>query len=148
MFFPEGKRSRSGRLMPVKRGMFRYLKEVPNNQGFHIIPMAFKYQIRPDELSLTDEFTSGKTSKIRFLDGVQWYFKALIGKVQCGNVAINVGAPLALDKDTNLHDFEPQLTAIYRTLEDELAERVTTPVRLSDQRHERSKDSNNSRAIA
>ncbi len=148
MFFPEGRRSRSGKLLPIKRGMFRFLKEAPNHNGFHIIPLAFGYESRPDEQSLLSELNGGGRSRVSFKRGFLWYMKALVGKVRCGNVSINIGEPLHMDGETSLPDLEERLSAQYNSLEKALEKRIPPVVRLAD--HLVSKDSSavNDQAIA
>ena len=115
MFFPEGRRSRTGRLLPLKRGLFRYLKETGEN--FSIIPISICYTRRADEESLQREAKGERVAERSLQSGFGWVLRALKGRISLGEVIIDAALPFALDSKTDLAAAEKYVSDNFAAME-------------------------------
>lgn len=97
-FFFEGGRSRSGKLMPPKFGLFNLLTAANEtiNDGVDLIfiPVAIVHEIVPEQKSLTKELSGGKKEKESFTQLLKLY---QVMQKKLGTVHIRFGEPLRLD---------------------------------------------------
>lgn len=97
-FFFEGGRSRSGKLMPPKFGLFHLLSEaqelINDDVNLLFIPVAIVHEHVPEQKSLAKELSGAKKQKESFTQLLKLY--QFMHK-KLGTVHIRFGEPLALD---------------------------------------------------
>ena len=95
-WYIEGGRSRTGKLLPPRLGLFNYLADAVEEQGIddvHVVPVSIVY----DELQEVHEMTTESRGAAKPAEGLPW----LIGFARAqrgsfGAVHVNFGAPLNL----------------------------------------------------
>lgn len=97
-FFFEGGRSRSGKLLPPKYGLYQMLLEAHSNipedrrRPLMFIPVSIVHEYLPEQKSLARELDGGKKQK----ESTGQLFGLLkLFSYQFGNVHINLGRPVA-----------------------------------------------------
>jgi fatty acyl-CoA reductase len=100
LFFLEGTRSRSRRVLPPHRGLLRSLQSTGNT--FRVLPISISYERVPEEASFIRELQDGEKSHMSVLSFIKWTFKMIIGHVKLGRVHIKCGKMLALEPETDV----------------------------------------------
>ncbi len=111
-FFFEGGRSRTGKLLPPRFGLFSMLitaheqlvKEDPNAKPMVFVPVSIMHEFVPEEKSLIKELGGGKKEKESSTQLFKLY--KLLSK-ELGTIHINIGSPidktLSSDFKTSIH---------------------------------------------
>lgn len=97
-FFPEGGRSRTGRLLPAKLGMFKYVVEAwgtPGSPEVTVLPVSVEYEKIIEQASYTAELAGGqkKSEDIRGLLNTRRVLRSRYGRVH-----VRFGTPLILSE--------------------------------------------------
>lgn len=100
MFFVEGQRSRMREFLQPKRGMLRGLQAT--GRTFAVLPIAIAYDRVPEEASLEREVHSGKRQRMSLRALLGWLGELGRGEVKLGRIHITCGAPLTLDRSTDV----------------------------------------------
>ncbi len=126
MFFPEGRRSRTGAILPFKKGLFRLLSET--GQPFAFLPIHIRYDKRADEAQLQDELHRGASRadpRGLFFRALGWLYRAMQGKIDLKRAALNVGPPVFLDASHPVSDVETHIMNSFRAMELENLDRAS-----------------------
>lgn len=96
-FFPEGGRSRTGRLLPVKLGLLKMTlahqqRGIP--RPLALVPVFFGYEKLIEASSYLDELEGSKKRKESFTDLLR---SLRLVRQNFGKVTVNIGEPIALD---------------------------------------------------
>ena len=95
-FFPEGGRSRTGRLLPPKLGMFKYVVEgwrTPHSPDITIVPVAIDYEKIIEQASYQAELSGGKKAN----ESISSLLKTRkILRSRYGRVYVRFGEPISL----------------------------------------------------
>lgn len=97
-FFPEGGRSRTGRLLPAKLGMFKYVVEAwgtPGSPEVTVLPVSVEYEKIIEQASYTAELQGGKkrSEDLRGLLNTRRVLRSRYGRVH-----VRFGEPLVLSE--------------------------------------------------
>ena len=109
MFFIEGQRSRSRRILPPKRGLLRGLQAT--GKTFAVLPITISYDRLPEEAALARELGGGRRSKMSIKAIGKWMSDLVRGKSQLGRVHIACAEPIVLDRSTDIHKLGREITA-------------------------------------
>lgn len=96
-FFPEGGRSRTGRLLPMKLGLLKMTlahqqRGIP--RPLALVPVFFGYEKLIEASSYLNELEGSKKSKESFTDLLR---SLRLIRQNFGKVTVNIGEPIALD---------------------------------------------------
>ncbi len=92
----EGTRSRTGKLMPPRYGLLKYVLEAcyaTGNENIHIIPVSISYDVLRD----AEEYAGEQTGKIKQPESLKWfigYIRSL--RRPMGRVYVDIGEPVIL----------------------------------------------------
>jgi fatty acyl-CoA reductase len=101
-FFIEGQRSRTRAFLPPKRGLLRCLQAT--GKSCTLLPIAFSYDRVPEEAAFAAELAGAPKSGMRLGPLLAWALKAWRGRIDLGRVHIACGAPVQLDRESDVHD--------------------------------------------
>jgi glycerol-3-phosphate O-acyltransferase len=113
-FFFEGGRSRTGKLLPPRYGLYQMLIEAHNaidekvRMPLSFIPVSIVHEYVPEQKSLTRELDGAKKQKE---NAAQLFGLVKLFSYQFGNVHINIGQPVAMPP-LNLADIKAQTQKI------------------------------------
>jgi thioester reductase-like protein/1-acyl-sn-glycerol-3-phosphate acyltransferase len=99
-FFVEGRRSRSRRFLPPRRGLLRSLQAT--GRPCALLPVAISYDHVPEEATFLEELRGAPTPPMRLRDLIGWTVRLLRGDVTLGRIHIACGRPLPLDLSTDV----------------------------------------------
>ncbi|KAI9170653.1 Fatty acyl-CoA reductase 1 [Paramyrothecium foliicola] len=108
LFFVEGQRSRTGEVLPGKRGVLRSLQATGTE--LVVLPVTITYDRIPEASAFAKEMDGGLKQLPTFKGLTRWAFDVLRGNVSLGNLHVNCGPPLLLKPDTDVHAFAEKLT--------------------------------------
>ncbi|MCW3038468.1 MAG: glycerol-3-phosphate 1-O-acyltransferase [Solirubrobacterales bacterium] len=95
-WYIEGGRTRTGKLLPPKLGLFNYVADAVEDlgaEGVHVIPTSIVY----DELPEVEEMTTESHGAAKPAEGLGWLLRfARQQRGDYGNVQVNFGEPIAL----------------------------------------------------
>lgn len=95
-WYIEGGRTRTGKLLPPKLGLFNYVADAVEDlgaDGVHVIPTSIVY----DELPEVEEMTTESTGAVKPAEGLGWLLRfARQQRGDYGNVQVNFGEPIEL----------------------------------------------------
>ncbi len=100
LFFIEGRRSRTRKLMPPKRGLLRALQST--GQSFLLLPVGISYDRVPEEASFAAELAARPGAPMRLGALAGWLRRVRRGEVDLGRVHVACGSPLRLGLDTEV----------------------------------------------
>ncbi|MGB5326435.1 MAG: glycerol-3-phosphate 1-O-acyltransferase [Pseudomonadales bacterium] len=93
----EGTRSRVGKLMPPRYGLFKYVIEAAHSSGtrnLHFIPIAINYDLIGDVDDYTYEQAGGKKQP----ESLRWFINYMRGLRQpLGRIYVNFGEPVVIE---------------------------------------------------
>jgi 1-acyl-sn-glycerol-3-phosphate acyltransferase len=101
-FFVEGRRSRSRRVLPPRRGLLRSLQST--GQRCALLPVAIAYDHVPEEASFVAELAGAPKPPMRLRDLLGWSARLARGEIDLGRAHLACGAPIALDLDTDVYE--------------------------------------------
>ncbi|WP_051472215.1 glycerol-3-phosphate 1-O-acyltransferase [Patulibacter minatonensis] len=119
-WYIEGGRSRTGKLLPPRLGLFNYLADAVEDLGtddLRVIPVSIVY----DELREVHEMTSESRGAVKPAEGAKWLFDfARSQKGDYGSIHVNFGEPLDLAASLRRHgglgkDVEPAAKRLARS---------------------------------
>jgi len=122
LFFIEGRRSRTRRMLPPKRGLLRALQST--GESFLLLPVGVSYDRMPEEASFAGELAGGEKAPMRLGALAGWLRSVRRGEVDLGRVHVACGPPLRLGLGS---DVEAVATDVMASLESSL---VTTRFQL------------------
>jgi glycerol-3-phosphate O-acyltransferase len=102
-WYIEGGRSRTGKLLPPRLGLFNYLADAVEDLGtddLRVIPVSIVY----DELREVQEMTSESRGAVKSAEGVKWlvdFARSQTGHY--GSIHVNFGEPLDLAASLRRH---------------------------------------------
>lgn len=99
-FYPEGKRSRSRRFLPPKRGILRALQGTGRRSV--ILPLAISYDRIAEEVGFLLELDGSARHRGGLKPLSRWLGKLVKRRVRMGRIHIRCGAPLPLEPDTDV----------------------------------------------
>jgi glycerol-3-phosphate O-acyltransferase len=94
----EGTRSRTGKLMPPRYGLLKYVLEAchaTDARNIHIIPISISYDLIRD----VEEYATEQTGRGKGAESLRWfigYIRSLARPM--GKVYVDIGEPVVLDK--------------------------------------------------
>jgi len=100
-FFIEGRRSRSRRFLPPRRGVLRSLQATGTPCA--LLPVAISYDHVPEESTFVAELRGAPTPPMRLRDLLGWTWRLLRGRVELGRIHIACSAPRMLDLGSDIH---------------------------------------------
>src|SRR5690606_569220 len=108
-FYPEGKRSRSRRFLPAKRGILRALQGTGRRSV--VLPLAISYDRIAEEAGFLRELdgTARHRGGLKLLG--RWLVVLVKGRIRLGRTHIRCGAPLPLEPDTDVPELARSLIA-------------------------------------
>jgi alcohol-forming fatty acyl-CoA reductase len=108
-FYPEGKRSRSRRFLPAKRGILRALQDTGRRSV--VLPLSISY----DRICEEEGFLGELEGRARHRGGLKplsrWLAKLARGRVRTGRIHIGCGRPLPLEPGTDVPALSRDLIA-------------------------------------
>lgn len=108
LFYPEGGRSRSGKILKPKVGIIKNIFEFveKNRRSVHFVPLSLSYSCVPEDLAIED---SRKGVNISYGDIIQQLVKLNheYGRFKETSTYVNLGSPVQVtaDKIPDLEDF-------------------------------------------
>jgi alcohol-forming fatty acyl-CoA reductase len=99
-FYPEGKRSRSRRFLPAKRGIFRALQATGRRTV--VLPLSISYDRIAEEAGFLRELDGSARHKGGLKPLSRWLRQLTQGRIRLGRIHIRCGAPLVLDAATDV----------------------------------------------
>jgi alcohol-forming fatty acyl-CoA reductase len=99
-FYPEGKRSRSRRFLPAKRGIFRALQATGRRTV--VLPLSISYDRIAEEAGFLRELDGSARHKGGLKPLSRWLRQLTQGRIRLGRIHIRCGAPLVLDAETDV----------------------------------------------
>lgn len=108
-FFVEGRRSRSRRVLPPRRGLLRSLQST--GQRCALLPVAIAYDHLPEEASFVAELAGAPKPPMRLRDLLGWTARLMRNEIDLGRAHLACGAPIALDLDTDVYDASRRIVA-------------------------------------
>lgn len=94
-FFIEGRRSRSRRFLPPRRGLLRSLQSTGRRVA--LLPVAVSYDHVPEQATFIDELRGAPKPPMRLRDLLAWTGRLLRGRVELGRIHMACGRPALLD---------------------------------------------------
>ena len=101
-FFIEGQRSRTREFLPPKRGLLRCLQAT--GRSCTLLPIAISYDRVPEEAAFAAELAGAPKARMRLGPLLGWTLKAWRGRIDLGRVHLACGAPVHLDRESDVHD--------------------------------------------
>jgi alcohol-forming fatty acyl-CoA reductase len=108
-FYPEGKRSRSRRFLPAKRGILRALQGT--GRRTIILPLAISYDRIAEEAGFLRELDGTARHQGGLKPLGRWLTQLAKGRIRLGRTHIRCGAPLPLGPDTDVPELARRLIA-------------------------------------
>jgi alcohol-forming fatty acyl-CoA reductase len=99
-FYPEGKRSRSRRFLPAKRGILRALQGTGRRTV--VLPLAISYDRIAEEAGFLRELDGTTRHRGGLKPLGRWLVHLTKGRIRLGRTHIRCGAPLPLEPDTDV----------------------------------------------
>ncbi|VUC30862.1 unnamed protein product [Clonostachys rosea] len=107
LFFVEGQRSRTGEVLPGKRGVLRSLQST--GSSFIILPVSITYERIPESDAFERELRGGPKQKPNLPGLLKWTCKMLRGQVDLGEAHVVCAKPLLLGPNTDIYDLGDEL---------------------------------------
>jgi alcohol-forming fatty acyl-CoA reductase len=108
-FYPEGKRSRTRRFLPPKRGILRALQG--SGRRTVVLPLSISYDRICEEQGFLGELEGRARHKGGLKPLTKWLAKLSRGKVRTGRIHIGCGRPLVLEEGTDVPALSAELIA-------------------------------------
>jgi 1-acyl-sn-glycerol-3-phosphate acyltransferase len=108
-FFVEGRRSRSRRFLPPRRGLLRSLQAT--GQRCWLLPVAISYDHLPEEASFVAELSGAPQPPMRLRDLLGWTARLARGEIELGRAHLACGRPIALDLGTDVYEASRRIVA-------------------------------------
>jgi alcohol-forming fatty acyl-CoA reductase len=108
-FYPEGKRSRSRRWLPPKRGILRALQQA--GRPAVVLPLSISYDRVPEEKGFLGELDGSSRQKSGLGPMARWTARLVRGEIDLGRVHIRCGTPLRLEADTDVKELSLGIVA-------------------------------------
>ncbi|MBR9990713.1 MAG: 1-acyl-sn-glycerol-3-phosphate acyltransferase, partial [Gemmatimonadetes bacterium] len=108
-FYPEGKRSRSRRFLPAKRGILRALQGTGRRTV--VLPLAISYDRIAEEAGFLREMEGTARHRGGLKPLGRWLLQLMKGRIRLGRTHIRCGAPLPLEPDTDVPELGRSLIA-------------------------------------
>ncbi|MEJ2256157.1 MAG: SDR family oxidoreductase [Woeseiaceae bacterium] len=108
-FFIEGKRSRTRRFLPPRRGLLRCLQST--GETFAVLPIAFSYERLPEEAAFTVELQGDPRPPMRLRDLLQWNRRARRGEINLGRAHMACGKPVVYGPDSDIYQVANDIMA-------------------------------------
>ncbi|HSJ31155.1 MAG TPA: SDR family oxidoreductase [Longimicrobiales bacterium] len=108
-FYPEGKRSRSRRFLPAKRGILRALQGTGRRTV--VLPLAISYDRIAEEAGFLRELDGTARHRGGLGPLGRWLMQLTKGRIRLGRTHIRCGTPLPLESDTDVPELGRQLIA-------------------------------------
>ena len=100
----EGTRSRTGKLMPPRYGLLKYVVEaahVTEARGLHVIPVAVSYDLMRD----VQEYASEQAGRVKKPESLKWFIGYLSSLRQpMGRMYLDFGEPVVLEQAPDPED--------------------------------------------
>ncbi len=100
-FFIEGARSRSRAFLAPKRGLLRCLQATGRTVA--LLPIAISYERVPEQAAFDRELAGYPREPMRLGALASWIANAWRGRVDLGHIHIACGAPVLLDRESDVH---------------------------------------------
>uniref|UniRef100_A0A8H7K819 Fatty acyl-CoA reductase n=1 Tax=Bionectria ochroleuca TaxID=29856 RepID=A0A8H7K819_BIOOC len=107
LFFVEGQRSRTGEVLPGKRGVLRSLQSTGSD--FVILPVYITYERIPESDAFKRELQGGPKQRPNLPGLLKWTRKMLRGDVDLGEAHVVCATPLLLGPNTDIYDLVDEL---------------------------------------
>lgn len=101
-FFVEGRRSRSRRFLPPRRGFLRSLQAT--GRSVALLPVAISYDHVPEEETLTLELRGAAKPPMRLRDLLGWTGRLLRGRIELGRIHMACGRPVLMDLRSDVRE--------------------------------------------
>jgi alcohol-forming fatty acyl-CoA reductase len=108
-FYPEGKRSRSRRFLPAKRGILRALQGTGRRTV--VLPLAISYDRIAEEAGFLRELDGTARHRGGLKPLSRWLMELTRGRIRLGRTHIRCGMPLPLEADTDVPELSRTLIA-------------------------------------
>lgn len=108
-FYPEGKRSRSRRFLPAKRGILRALQGTGRRTV--VLPLAISYDRIAEEAGFLRELDGTERHRGGLGPLTRWLAELRKGGIRLGRTHIRCGTPLPLGSDTDVPELARDLIA-------------------------------------
>jgi alcohol-forming fatty acyl-CoA reductase len=108
-FYPEGKRSRSRRFLPAKRGILRALQATGRRTV--VLPLAISYDRIAEEAGFLRELDGTARHRGGLKPLGHWIVELNRGRIKLGRTHISCGTALPLDSDTDVPELGARLIA-------------------------------------
>jgi hypothetical protein len=108
-FFIEGRRSRSRRFLPPRRGLLRSLQAT--GKPVALLPVAISYDHVAEESTLLGELAGGERPPMRLRDLLAWTARLWRGEIELGRIHLACGRPVTLDLRSDVHEVARELMA-------------------------------------
>jgi glycerol-3-phosphate O-acyltransferase len=100
----EGTRSRTGKLMPPRYGLLKYVVEAAHTtdaRGLHVIPVTVSYDLMRD----VQEYASEQAGRVKKPESLKWFIGYLSSLRQpMGRMYLDFGEPVVLDQAPDPED--------------------------------------------
>ena len=106
----EGTRSRTGKLMPPKLGILKYVVEAAkevNSGNLHVVPVSIVYDLIPD----VADYVAEQGGQKKTAESLSWFFGYLLGmRKPHGRISLEFGEPVEVESTASAADnaAEPQ----------------------------------------
>jgi 1-acyl-sn-glycerol-3-phosphate acyltransferase len=108
-FFIEGTRSRSREFLTPKRGLLRCLQET--GRLCTLLPVAITYDRVPEEDVFARELAGAPKPRMSLGGLFRWAVRAWRGRVALGRIHLACGAPVPLERDSDVNDVSVRVMA-------------------------------------
>ncbi|HSK18263.1 MAG TPA: SDR family oxidoreductase [Longimicrobiales bacterium] len=108
-FYPEGKRSRSRRFLPAKRGILRALQGTGHRTV--VLPLAISYDRIAEEAGFLRELDGISRHRGGLRPLMRWLVELTKGRIRLGRTHIRFGTALPLESDTDVPELGRMLIA-------------------------------------
>jgi glycerol-3-phosphate O-acyltransferase len=123
----EGTRSRTGKLMPPRYGLLKYVLEAAHAtdaRGIHVIPVTVSYDLMRD----VQEYANEQTGRVKKPESLKWFIGYLSSLRQpMGRIYLDIGEPVVLDRAPDPDD---QMALPKIAFEVAVQANVVTPITL------------------
>jgi len=96
----EGTRSRTGKLMPPKLGILKYVVEAAkdvNSGNLHIVPVSIVYDLIPD----VADYVAEQGGQKKTAESLSWFFSYVLGmRKPHGRISLEFGEPVEVESNT------------------------------------------------
>ena len=113
LFFPEGTRSRTTELYPIKTGVFKSIQKL--EKKVVVIPVTITHENRIDNDELYNESIGIPKGKMSVIKVMLWMVECMRGKVNVGNVGVKFGKSFLLDPQSDLSVVSNTLVGSFQT---------------------------------